>query len=108
MQHDALRRHLRSLRDALNQCGETLASLRVADALEQSDAQLEAFLVSNDLWGGAGSIADQAGGSARRFGDRIVEAALIDLGEAQVRAGLTNVRTKSWVEAFRSWRDRGA
>jgi hypothetical protein len=34
----------------------------VERALAGSDEDLEAFLVSNVLWGGAGSIADQAGG----------------------------------------------
>jgi hypothetical protein len=65
------------------------------------------FLVSNELWGGAGSIADQAGIDAGRSMRREVESALIDLGEEQIRRGVVNPRTATWVEAFKQWRRDG-
>jgi hypothetical protein len=68
-------------------------------ALAGDDERLMAFLVSNELWGGMGSIADQAGHSDRATRARIAEL-LIRLGGAQIDAGVTNVRTETWVRAF--------
>ena len=107
MHHATFRQLLQALRDVLSQCGETSEACQVADALAQDDQQLDAYLVSNELWGGAGSIADQAGCNAGRDTRRIIECVLIDLGEAQVRAGITNIRTTRWVDAFRSWQNQG-
>lgn len=107
MHHATFRQLLQALRDVLSRCGETSEACQVADVLAQDDQQVDAFLVSNELWGGAGSIADQAGCNAGRDTRRIIECALIDLGEAQVRAGITNIRTTRWVDAFRSWQNQG-
>jgi hypothetical protein len=49
-----------------------------------------AFLSSNELWGGAGSIADQAGLDHGRAGRRLIEAVLIQLGETQLARGIAN------------------
>ena len=84
---------------------EALAvSIRVA--LSGSDQALNEFLKSNELWGGAGSIADQAfaGRSQRR---KELESLLIQLGRIQLRHGNANVRTVNWVEAFEKWRQLG-
>ena len=102
-----LRQHLQALHDVLARSGETLAARQVLHALSQADPQLEIFLLSNDLWGGSGSIADQAGCGLARASRRSIESALIDLGEAQLGAGLANIRTKGWVEAFRSSQNQG-
>ena len=61
--------------------------------------QLEDFLISNQLWASAGSIADQAGMSCGALTDarREVERFLIELGEEQVRLGKINMRTASCV-----------
>ena len=77
----------------------------VERALAGSDEELEAFLVSNALWGGAGSIADQAGGD--RAARRVIESALIELGQEQIRVGTINSRTHIWVDAFQHWRRSG-
>ena len=72
-----------------------------------SEDDLDAFLISNELWGGAGSIADQAGVAQGRRHRRSIEAALIGLGEKQIKEGTVNVRTEMWVGRFRQWqRDR--
>lgn len=70
-----------------------------AEAQLGEPSALEAFLRSNELWGGSGSIADQAGTA--------VQEALIGLGQLQMRKGITNARTEMWVEAFREWRSKG-
>jgi hypothetical protein len=78
------------------------------DALSSPDELLVAFLTSNELWGGSGSIADQAGLTlGRRGGRRKVEQALIELGGEQIRVGHVNIRTASWVGTFKEWRERG-
>ena len=97
-------------RTLLGQLLETLAASNggysasmVARALAGSDAELETFLRSNDLWGGAGSIADQGfieGPSEVRLrGMR----AMVALGNLQIERGVTNVRTEMWVRTFEKW-----
>jgi hypothetical protein len=78
----------------------------VRDALSASDTEFDAFLVSNELWGGSGSIADQSclSDDARRG---MLEGLLVELGNLQIGAGKTNVRTAGWVAAFESWRRSG-
>jgi len=72
-------------------------------ALAGDDAPLWDFLISNDLWGGAGSIADQAlmdaGAEVRRKFYRL----MVDLGHEQMKSGKVNARTSMWVEAFEKW-----
>lgn len=78
--------------DALLRAGDaSLYSGATRAAAEADGTELRAYLVSNDLWGGAGSLADQA---------------LDDtpLGEMQMALGIWNARTRSWVDAFRGWR----
>ena len=87
---------------------ESLA-VAVRNALSGSAQTLEEFLRSNQLWGGAGSIADQAfltfaGRSEQR---KELENLLIQLGRIQLSHGNANVRTKTGVEAFEKWRQLG-
>jgi hypothetical protein len=99
---------LRELLEALKRNGDTDLAARISVVLEVSDADLEAFLVSNELWGGAGSIADQAGvGGGRSALGRGIEAALIQLGDEQMQNGKVNPRTAMWLEAFKEWRRNG-
>lgn len=80
----------------------------VRDALSSPDESLVAFLTSDALWGGSGSIADQAGlALGRREGRRKIEQVLIDLGGEQIRSGHVNIRTASWVDTFKDWQERG-
>jgi hypothetical protein len=104
---DQLREKLERLQAMLAKHGEPAWADRVGSVLSGPDDQLRAFLESNSLWGGSGSLADMAGVGQERVVRCEIEAALIDLGEAQRRAELVNLRTASWVEAFRKWRDSG-
>ena len=81
---------------------------RVDDAIAASDADRQTFLQSNDLWGGSGSIADQAGVDSEPELRRAIEAALIRLGDEQRRLGMVNARTGMWVEAFAKWQRNGS
>lgn len=97
---------VRRLAAVLEQHAESDAAAMVTGALDGRGDELDAFLVSNELWGGAGSIADQAGildGSARR---KIVFI-LSELGEEQIRLGVVNVRTAMWIQAFRERERKG-
>lgn len=105
--NDRFTKQLRRLRSALEECGEQAFANRIEDVIEMPRDKCEEFLVSNELWGGAGSIADQAGVDRGRRLRRKVERALIELGEAQVRNSLVNQRTTSWVDVFRKWADDG-
>jgi hypothetical protein len=82
---------------------ESHAANLIEEALSGSDHQLLLFLRSNELWGGAGSIADQAGVDHPQYTAQIEEL-VIRLGRVQMRAGVINVRTQGWVETFESWR----
>lgn len=78
-------------------------SKMLEDVLLNGDNEILQFIVSNELWGGAGSIADQAlieNSEARKN----LEALLIELGGIQKEAGQLNVRTESWIAAFKAWR----
>ncbi len=101
---DEIMVRLKRLRSALADCGDQVALNLVDDALAAPIAARQEFLVSNALWGGAGSVADQAGIDGGRVARRPIEQALIDLGEEQIRAGKVNVRTAMWVEVFRAWK----
>ncbi|MEX0360297.1 MAG: hypothetical protein AB3N10_04835 [Allomuricauda sp.] len=65
---------------------------------------LESFLKSNSLWGGAGSIADQAGLQSGKENRRKLESMLIELGEFQIAEGIVNERTQVWTEVFKYWK----
>src|SRR5271165_1888724 len=65
-------------------------AISARDAARGSDDDLQTFLVSNELWGGAGSIADQGRG-------RRIERKLIELGRLQMQLGMVNARTVMWV-----------
>ena len=102
-----MREELREIRDLLSSADEHSSAAVVSLALDATDAGLEKFLVSNELWGGSGSIADQCLIDQPDL-RRQLESALIKLGRAQVRAGLTNPRTLMWTETFEQWRQGGA
>jgi len=103
-----VRRELESLRDTLLEAGDSHSAGLVTGALAGSDECLRKFLASDELWGGAGSIADQAGSSpSRDDSKRAIEAALVSLGETQIAAGVVNPRTATWVDVFRSWQRDG-
>ena len=83
---------------------ERRAASSIRSALAGPDRALDDFLISDELWGGAGSIADSAFESdSRRI--KPFQELMIELGRRQIKFGLTNVRTESWVQAFESWRD---
>jgi hypothetical protein len=102
----SLRSRLEKLRSALELASAYAFLAQVERALAGSEQDLVSYLESNELWGGAGSVADSAG-VGKEAVRRSIHAALIDLGEQQIREGVVNRRTRMWVEAFREWRDAG-
>lgn len=104
-----IRQRLQLLSKVLRDCGEPNLAAEVEDAISGSDHGLDVFLTSNQLWGGAGSIADQAGiGEGSRTEDRRkIEQALVQLGKDQIRAGKVNPRTAMWVSVFEKWEKAG-
>jgi hypothetical protein len=92
--------------DLLNSGHERYLAGIVRNALCGPKETLDEFLVSDELWGGSGSIADQAfpDDQARR---KRLEEILIKIGTLQIEAGLVNTRTKPWVEAFDHWKKSG-
>ena len=91
----------------LLESGEISFASIVEAALDGSEQELIEFLKSNELWGGAGSIADQAACASGRAIRRKIEAALIRLGNEQSKDSLLNPRTESWVDAFSEWQKQG-
>lgn len=105
---ERLRESLNKLAFVLKENKENALARMVSKSASGSRYGLEEFLRSNELWGGSGSIADQAGmRSGRTKGTRNIERALINLGELQMSLGINNQRTASWVEVFKSWADDG-
>ena len=103
---EEIRDKLKQLLDLLRSGDETFLSNQVEDALAESDDNLRTYITSNELWGGAGSIADQAL-VENRESRRKIEVVLAELGELQIKAGIINTRTKSWTLAFRQWQKQG-
>lgn len=75
----------------------------VEDAADAPALELDAFLASNELWGGAGSIADSAGAPERSDLRRQIERVLIQIGTEQMLSGDVNPRTEMWLKAFAAW-----
>jgi hypothetical protein len=100
-----LRAILGEIADLLEAGEPDPAAVTVRAALSGSEEKVEEFLLSNELWGGAGSIADQSliSNQARR---KALENALIRLGRLQIASGRTNRRTEMWVAAFEQYRSR--
>jgi hypothetical protein len=103
MRDGSLKEQIEILQQVLSQCGEDGLAQEVRRALDGSEQGLRAFLTSNDLWGGSGSIADQAGIIQDRYARRRIEQALIDLGTKQIEQGVANARTEMWVNTFSKW-----
>jgi hypothetical protein len=93
---------LKQLRDMLESGSEYHYVKDIADALVGDDDALWSFLTSNELWGGAGSIADQGLGSDREI-RRPLEKLLVELGREQIALGRTNARTEMWTSVFQQW-----
>ena len=103
-----LRPLLLNLAEALESAGEARLADDARAAAAAGDEALSLYLCSNELWGGAGSIADQAGVADQRSPQRRrIEQALLALGHAQTDAGLVNARTAMWMSAFEQWSERG-
>lgn len=75
---------------------------QIAEAIASGNSQIEQFLVSNELWGGAGSIADQALLENKPLRKEL-EILLIKLGKLQIAKDKANVRTEMWISAFEKW-----
>jgi hypothetical protein len=105
-----MREKLRRLADLLRTQGDDVRADWVEEALSGSDEAIDACLVSDNLWGGPGSIADEGGLRDSRGHDdgrKQIQGLLIEIGNEQIRMGKVNIRTKSWVEAFTKWRAMG-
>lgn len=92
-----LRSRLDDLAVVLKSNGEDYWHGEIRAVLSSDDEKVIDFVTSNTMWGGAGSIADQAGLDEAMSIRRDVEIALIELGEAQIDAGIVNERTEFWV-----------
>jgi len=71
-------------------------------ALHGDEEKLRAYLVSNDLWGSAGSVADQALLEVPEERKKL-EVLMARLGREQMKIGRVNVRTEMWVSTFEKW-----
>jgi hypothetical protein len=101
-----IRRWLLDLADTLDSGDEESQAVIVRKALRGPQDKFEEFLVSNTLWGGSGSIADQAciADQVRRTR---VEDLLVSVGIWQIEAGRINPRTKMWIGAFQHRAESG-
>ncbi len=98
---ESVREYVERVREALWRWDERALLNRVDAALAGTDSELLSWAMSDELWGGDGSIADGCGGSAR-VAWREIEAALIELGEYQLAAGFEHERMECWICAFKA------
>ena len=99
---ERVRQLLKRLRNMLEQSGEHHFVNDIDAALAADDTVLWSFLTSNELWGGAGSIADQGCGPIRETRQPL-EQLLAELGREQIALGRTNSRTQTWTAVFEQW-----
>lgn len=97
---EVFRTLLEELADALRDAGDVEFADEVRDAASSDQLVMLAFLVSDELWGGSGSIADSAGIDGSSRSRARVETALVRLGKAQLERGVFNPRTAKWVTSF--------
>jgi hypothetical protein len=95
-----LRGLLEERASALMDAGEASQAAAVASVAKSGQAAINAFLVSNELWGGAGSIADSAGVDGPARARRRIERILVRLGAEQIERGLVNPRVVMWTGSF--------
>ena len=101
---DKIKKLLEQIQVVYRQSKHDSQSGIIADLLESGEDKLWSFLTSNSLWGGSGSIADQALIDEPEL-RRQLESLLIKLGEEQIHQGRVNVRTEMWMKAFRKWQN---
>jgi hypothetical protein len=77
------------------------------------EVQFREALLSNSVWGGAGSVCDvhlpslhQEGGDGWQD-QKSLDLAIVRLAEALDSRGLADERVRNWANAFRTWRDDG-
>ena len=90
---------LEQLKHLLSEGGEPHYVNYIQKALEGGEEDAWEFLCSNELWGGAGSVADQALLENDLLRQKL-EKLLVQTGELQQKVGRVNVRTEMWVSAF--------
>lgn len=101
-----IRKKLKEIVVLLRNGNEPYYAKQIESALSGSDSGLKDYITSNELWGGAGSIADQAMIETRQSRQKI-EKLLSELGEIQIESGIVNVRTEMWTITFREWQRKG-
>jgi hypothetical protein len=111
-----MRKALIEIADLLDAGHEVFFAAAVRHELDGPEEKLEEFLVSNELWGGSGSLADSAFApipnhpdppEKRKSNMREFQRLMIKLGRSQIVAGRVNIRTRMWVEAFEKWQRMG-
>ena len=100
------RRKLEEIRQLLDSGGEEAYVADIDKAVGGDDKSLDAFLVSNVLWGGSGSIPDNCLLDNPPLRKRLMQA-LIELGNAQIADNQVNPRTHMWASTFQKWIDDG-
>jgi hypothetical protein len=97
-----LRNHVTMLAKLFLEAGESRFAEDLRDALSRPDEDLLKHLGSNEVWGGSGSIADQALIDHPLRHD--FELLMIELGRMLIALDEANPRTGMWIEAFEGWR----
>lgn len=99
-----MRAELAALRDVLRQYDPLLAE-PIDAALRGADVDVEAFLMSGELWGGTGSIVDRAGAPRSWAAQHQIQEAFIALGEMQITHGYVNPGVTRWVAFLKERRE---
>lgn len=100
------RQKLEEIKQLLDSGNETVYVELIESAIEGDDEALEVFLLSNELWGGSGSIADNCLLDDPALRKRLMRS-LIELGGAQMAEKKVNPRTRMWATTFQQWIDDG-
>lgn len=90
---------LEKISEILKEGDENYHAELICNALNGQKDKLWEFLVSNELWGGAGSIADQSLLDKKELRKKLNKF-LVELGNVQINVNKVNDRTKMWVTAL--------
>lgn len=100
---NTIRDEMADLMGVLRKSGDDHSANEIEDALAGSEEDFWAFLVSNEVWGGSGFIADQGGVNGSGGLRKEITAIMVRIGRMQMSENMVNPRTEMWVDAFEQW-----
>ena len=99
-----LKNTIRKIIALLEEGGDFVYVDALQNILNESEESIWQYLESNEVWGSAGSLADQGLFENKELRPKL-EDLIVELGEFQQKEGRVNSRTESTIQVFRNWKE---